>query len=95
MSERPDVAAVAALCKLSLEEDGLADMERDMDIMLRICESLSDIEGDIKLSRCVPFDGLREDVPSDAPYDRETLLDNAPCAVDGFIEVGRVLEAGE
>lgn len=95
MTDRPDVASLAALCKLSLGEGERSDMERDLCIMLRVCESLADIEGDIIPSRCVSLDGLREDVPSDAPYDRERLLECAPLSKDGFIAVGRVLEESE
>jgi len=94
---REDVERVVALARLSLDEDELARMARELDAVLGYVASLSRVDTrDVPpTAHVVPLaTPLRDDVPS-APLDPEQALANAPEREGSSFVVPKVIEAEE
>ena len=90
-----EVRYVASLANLSLTDDEVAKMRRDLDGILDHMETLNavDVEGVEPMAQVLfgENDALREDVPQPC-LDNEAALANAPQSGGGYFKVPRVIE---
>ena len=86
-----DVKHIAKLARLKIEEDRLADFERDMERIAAMVEGLPDIEDDIFCENKIPI-SLRADKAAAGKYEREELLANAPQVQSGCFAVPKAVE---
>lgn len=90
-----EVRYVAALANLSLTEEEVVKLRRDLDGILEHINQLNsvDVEGVEPMSQVLfgEGDALRDDVPQ-APLGNEAALANAPLSGAGFFKVPKVIE---
>jgi aspartyl-tRNA(Asn)/glutamyl-tRNA(Gln) amidotransferase subunit C len=94
---REEVVRVVALARLSLDEDGLARMARELTAILDYVETLERVDTrDVPpTAHVIPLaTPMREDVP-EAPLDPELAVANAPQREGTAFVVPRVIEGEE
>jgi aspartyl-tRNA(Asn)/glutamyl-tRNA(Gln) amidotransferase subunit C len=94
---REEVVRVVALARLSLDEDGLARMARELTALLDYVEPLERVAPrDVPpTAHVIPLaTPMREDVP-EAPLDPELAVANAPQREGTAFVVPRVIEGEE
>lgn len=92
-----EVRYVAALANLSLTEDEVARLRRDLDGILEHMDQLNavDVEGVEPMAQVLfagESDPLREDIPQPPPLGNEAALANAPQSGAGYFKVPKVIE---
>lgn len=94
---REEVDRVVALARLSLDEEGLARMARELDAILGYVETLerADTRDVPPTAHVIPLETpMREDVPV-APIDPELAVANAPEHEGSAFVVPKVIEGEE
>lgn len=94
LSEKPDIEYLTKLARMELSEDEKTSLEKDLDSVIGYMNTLSkiDTEGVEPMEHVLGLSNvLREDnlLPS---FDRDTLLNCAPKAEDGFYNVPLAVE---
>ena len=86
-----DVRAIARLAKLDIPEDRIPQMEKDLSDILKMAESLPDLEDSVSLLDPTNTMDMRADeiVPS---MPRAQLLQNAPRSAAGCFVVPKTVE---
>ena len=92
-----EVRYVAALANLSLTEEEVAKLRRDLDGILEHMDQLNsvDVEGVEPMAQVLfagEADPLREDIPQPPPLGNEAALANAPQSGAGYFKVPKVIE---
>ena len=94
METKIDVAYVARLARLTLNEEEQARYQRDLAGILQYAAKLDelDTEGVEPTAHVLPIHNvLREDAARPS-FDRDKLLSNAPDSADGCFKVPKVVE---
>ena len=91
-----EVRYVAALANLSLTEEEVGKLRRDLDGILELMDQLNtvDVEGVEPMAQVLfagEADPLREDVPQ-PPLGNEAALANAPQGGSGYFKVPKVID---
>lgn len=96
---REEVAKIAALARISMDEDALDRMVPEFNAILGFVEQLGEVDTSAvePMTAVIPQDmRLREDVvdadPKTGGGRREDVLANAPVAEHGFYGVPKVIE---
>jgi aspartyl/glutamyl-tRNA(Asn/Gln) amidotransferase C subunit len=80
--KKEELTRLEELSRLCLTEEEREPLCRDMDALLALCQSLSDLSDETRDERELPS-RTREDEPAE-PMDREAILRSAPRKRDGF-----------
>ena len=86
-----DVKHIAKLARLKIEDEKLADFERDMEKLVAMVEGLPDIEDDSFAENAASMQ-LREDKAAYNEFKREELLANSPKVQSGCFAVPKTVE---
>jgi len=94
MIERKDVEQVARLARLALSEAELERMRVELAAILQYIEKLRavDVEGVEPTSHAVPLVNVTREDEVESPFDRETMMGNAPDRSGEFFRVPRIIE---
>ncbi|MCQ2380640.1 MAG: Asp-tRNA(Asn)/Glu-tRNA(Gln) amidotransferase subunit GatC [Victivallaceae bacterium] len=82
-----DIAYVAQLARIDLDEAQAAELQRELGGIVGYIDKLNelDVSGVEPTAHAAKLVNVcREDVPAE-PYDRKTMLENAPDIVDGIM----------
>ncbi len=86
-----DIQHIARLAHLRIDDDKLADFEKDMAAIVAMVERLPDIDEEL-----LPDSGnqmkLRSDIAEDDKYTKKELLVNAPEVQNGCFSVPKTVE---
>ncbi|MBE6862315.1 MAG: Asp-tRNA(Asn)/Glu-tRNA(Gln) amidotransferase subunit GatC [Ruminococcus sp.] len=86
-----DVKHIAKLARLKIEDDKIADFERDMEKIVAMIDGLPDNERDILTENVNPM-SLREDRAVTDKFTRDELLANSPKVQSGCFAVPKTVE---
>lgn len=86
-----DIRHIAKLAALRLEEEEAEKLAQDMEAIVAMAEALPDFARGLQPDAAEGMT-LRNDVPSEDAFARETMLQNAPRVQDGCVVVPRTVE---
>lgn len=86
-----DIAHIAKLARLKIEDSELAQFEKEMQSIVAMVENIPDIQDELTLDADHPMT-LREDTVVSGKFSRDELLGNAPQVQAGCVVVPKTVE---
>ncbi len=86
-----DIQHIAKLARLRIEDEKLAQFEKDMESIVAMVDRLPDVSDELTLDASNPME-LRPDVAVTKKFTRDALLANAPDVQAGCVVVPKTVE---